>query len=181
MRLLEQMEKRMTQQKKTKDEIIRDMCMTYRHDFGLLTDIEKTVYTAQMRQILENAILPNLQDLEYDINKEVWRPVETPIEVKYKEMNAFYQDRINHLDDMLVKSMEMNKNLIDLLVKKSKSLESLGTEPEQDSQEPEWVDISQEDENEIWRSIFMSNPKVSFLDVYKNLIDLLVKLKEKNT
>lgn len=110
----------MTEQKKTKEQIIHDMCMTYRHDFGLLTDIEKTVYTAQMRQILENAILPNVQDLQYDINKEVWRRVETPIEVKYKEMSAFYQDRINYLDDMLVKSMEMNKNLIDLLVKKDK-------------------------------------------------------------
>jgi len=109
------MERKMTQQKKTKDEIIHDMCMTYRHDFGLLTDIEKTVYTAQMRQILDNAILPNLKDLEYDINKEVWRPVETPIEVKYKEMNAFYQDRINYLEGMLVKSMEMNKILVGLI------------------------------------------------------------------
>jgi hypothetical protein len=113
------MERKMTEQKKTKDEIIRDMCMTYRHDFGLLTDIEKTVYTAQMRQILENAILPNIslniQDLQYDINKEVWRRVETPIEVKYKEMTSFYQDRIEHLEEMLVKSMEMNRILVGLI------------------------------------------------------------------
>jgi hypothetical protein len=116
------MERKMIEQKKTKDEIIHDMCMTYRHDFGLLTDIEKTVYTAQMRQILENAILPNIslniQDLQYDINKEVWRRVETPIEVKYKEMTVFYQDRINYLEGMLEKLMEMNKILVGLVGKK---------------------------------------------------------------
>jgi hypothetical protein len=113
---------RMTEQKKTKDEIIHDMCMTYRHDFGLLTDIEKTIYIAQMRQILENAILPNIslniKDLQYDINKEVWRRVETPIEVKYKEMTVFYHDRINYLEGMLEKLMEMNKILVGLVGKK---------------------------------------------------------------
>jgi hypothetical protein len=111
----------MTEQKKTKDEIIHDMCMTYRHDFGLLTDIEKAIYIAQMRQILENAILPNIslniKDLnkEAQINKEVWRRVETPIEFKYKEMTVFYQDRIDHLEEILEKSMEMNRTLVGLL------------------------------------------------------------------
>jgi len=112
---------KMTEQKKTKDEIIHDMCMTYRHDFGLLTDIEKAIYIAQMRQILENAILPNIslniKDLnkEAQINKEVWRRVETPIEFKYKEMTVFYQDRIDHLEEILEKSMEMNRTLVGLL------------------------------------------------------------------
>jgi hypothetical protein len=112
---------RMTEQKKTKDEIIHDMCMTYRHDFGLLTDVEKTVHIARMRQILENAILPNIslniQDLDKaaQINKEVWRRVETPIEFKYKEMTSFYQDSINYLEGMLEKSMEMNRTLVGLL------------------------------------------------------------------
>jgi hypothetical protein len=45
----------------------------------------------------------------------------------------------------------------------------------------EWVDISQEDENEIWRSIFMSNPKISFGDFYTIIQKTQRKLKEKNT
>lgn len=62
------------------DKLIYDMCMTYRHDFGLnkdpndppwvagMTDIERQGLIKTMRQIFENNIKPLLNDYNGDDN-----------------------------------------------------------------------------------------------------------------
>ena len=62
------------------DKLIYDMCMTYRHDFGLnkkpddppwvagMTDIERQGLIKTMRQIFENNIKPLLHDYNGDDN-----------------------------------------------------------------------------------------------------------------
>ena len=56
---------------KTRDEIITNMCYTWRHDFGLnkveeslssgMTDAERKFLWAQMAQLFDNDIAPNME------------------------------------------------------------------------------------------------------------------------
>lgn len=55
---------------KTREEIIHDMCMTWRHDFGLdkedgvpggLSDLERRVLWNSMAQVFDNTIAPNME------------------------------------------------------------------------------------------------------------------------
>ena len=67
---------------KEKQKIIYDMCMTYRHDFGLtkqpddppwvagLTDIERKALVLTMTQIFENNIMPLLNGEHNDFNSK---------------------------------------------------------------------------------------------------------------
>lgn len=43
---------------KTKDEIIGGMCLTYRHDYGLLNKDEQASIWVTMKQIFDNDIAP---------------------------------------------------------------------------------------------------------------------------
>lgn len=53
---------------KTKEEIISDMCLTYRHDFYLLdgdiSQIEKDYIISLMTQIYTNCFEPQLRELQ---------------------------------------------------------------------------------------------------------------------
>ena len=49
-----------------KEQIIDGMCMTYRHDFGLLGESEKHGIRCLMVQIFEHNFLPVLKDIHDD-------------------------------------------------------------------------------------------------------------------
>lgn len=46
---------------KTKEQIILSMCLTYRHDFGLMSDIEQASLIKTMTQIFDNSIDPYME------------------------------------------------------------------------------------------------------------------------
>jgi hypothetical protein len=49
---------------KTREDIIQSMCLTYRHDYGLLTDIQKIALERTMGQIFDNCIAPHMTFVE---------------------------------------------------------------------------------------------------------------------
>ena len=46
---------------KNKENIIHDMCITYRHDYGLLPEEEKSTIIRKMRQLYDNCIEPHMK------------------------------------------------------------------------------------------------------------------------
>jgi hypothetical protein len=56
-------------------------------------------------------------DKEYSMNKD--NPIRSQEEWQdhYTKMSIFYQDRLNHVENMLEKSMEMNLRLVSMLGK----------------------------------------------------------------
>lgn len=46
---------------KTKEDIIRDMCITYRHDYGLLPEEERSFVFRRMSQLYDNCIEPHMK------------------------------------------------------------------------------------------------------------------------
>ena len=49
------------------EKIIKSMCYTYRHDYGLLDDTTKQYIYDTMKQIFQNDILPILNDKDKTI------------------------------------------------------------------------------------------------------------------
>lgn len=52
----------------SRESIIEGMCLTYRHDFGLLDDAEKGFLRGYMGQIYNHNIVPLLKDLRDDLS-----------------------------------------------------------------------------------------------------------------
>ena len=46
---------------RTRDQIIRSMCLTWRHDYGLMADDERDALRLKMTQLFDNDIAPHME------------------------------------------------------------------------------------------------------------------------
>lgn len=104
---------------KTKQDIIRDMCLTTRHDYGLpkenirvegesvpigssgMTDDERDNLYRKMLQLYNNAIEP------YMVLKGEAYTVSVEEREKYQLQIKFLEERLAHSDEQLINAMDM--------------------------------------------------------------------------
>lgn len=62
----------MTIRYKTKNEIVHSMCLTYRHDYGIIDPVKQEQLFGTMLQIYENDIEPILNDFKKELDRLRW-------------------------------------------------------------------------------------------------------------